>query len=260
MRPVLVHVGPLAIPSHGTFILLGVLAAFVSFRVEARRRGVWGDERLLWIVAGALVCGALGAKAATAWHYAAVTGDTSLVGLAVRGGRSILGGLAGAYAGVVVTRRLVGYRRRTGDLFAPGVALGMAIGRVGCLLSEPPGTPTDLPWGVRLTPAEAAAIPGCPAWCADRPLHPSFVYEILFQLAAFAVLLRARPHLTRDGDLFKLYLLGYAVFRFLVEFVRGNEVAWHGLTRSQLFLVPTTMLLVWYFVRPQPAATAASTT
>jgi prolipoprotein diacylglyceryltransferase len=113
----------------------------------------------------------------------------------------------------------------------------MAVGRVGCLLSEPPGTPTTLPWGVRWTPD-------------GMPRHPSFVYEIVFHLAAFAALWWwLRPRVRVEGDLFKLYLLGYALFRFLVEFVRGNEVVWRGLTRSQLFLIPSAALLAWYFAR-----------
>ena len=165
----------------------------------------------------------------------------------VRGGRSILGGLAGAYAGAVLAKRVVGYRRRTGDLFAPAVALGMAVGRVGCLLSEPPGTPTALPWGVHLTATEAARTPGCPPWCwGGVPLHPSFAYEIAFHLLAFAVLWatrRRRP--APEGARWVWYLLAYAVFRFAVEFVRGNEVVWQGLTRGQLFLLATGPALSW---------------
>jgi prolipoprotein diacylglyceryl transferase len=251
MRPILFHAGPFAVPSHDAFILLGVLAATVVFVREARRRRVM-SEQLVWIVAGTLLTGAMGAKLATAWRYVAVTGDASLVGVVLRGGRSILGGLAGAYAGAVLTKRVIGYRRRTGDLFAPAVALGMAIGRVGCLLAEQPGTPTSMPWGIRLSSEAAARIPSCP-WCASgAPMHPSFVYEIVFHAAMFVALVRwLRPRITVEGDLLKIYLLCYAVFRFLVEFVRGNEVVWHGLTRSQLFLVPTTLLLVWYFARPR---------
>ena len=236
MHPILFHVGPLAVPSHGALILLGVLAATAVFRREALRRGVWGDELILWIVAGTLLAGAVGAKLATLPHYVQATGDASLAGILARGGRSVLGGLAGAYVGAVLAKRAVGYERRTGDLFAPAVALGMAIGRVGCLLAEPPGTPTSLPWGVR--------------WTADGVArHPSFVYEIAFHLAAFVALRRLRPRVRVEGDLFKLYLLGYALFRFAVEFVRGNEVVWRGLTRSQLFLVPSAALLAWYFAR-----------
>ena len=255
MHPTLFRVGAYDVPSHDAFILFGVIVTALVFRHEARRLGVWGDERVPWIVAGTLLCGAVGARLATVWHYVADSGDTSLGGIVLRGGRSILGGLAGAYVGAVVTKRLVDYRRRTGDLFAPAVALGMAVGRVGCFLSEPPGTPTTLPWGVRLSATQAAAIPGCAAWCVAGPLHPSFAYETLFHLAAFAALWwwrRPRPH--EEGMLFKEYLLAYAVFRFLVEFVRGNEVVWHGLTRSQLFLIPSALLLAGYFARRHAGA------
>jgi prolipoprotein diacylglyceryltransferase len=157
------------------------------------------------------------------------------------GNRSILGGLVGAWLGVHVAKRATGYRLRTGDLFAPAVALGMAVGRVGCLLTEQPGTPTGRGWGIALD-AAAAARTGSPA---GVPLHPSFVYEIVFHLLAFAALwgwLRHR-HLP-PGETFVWYVAAYGVFRFLVEFVRGNDVAWMGLTRPQLFLLVTVPLVL----------------
>jgi len=261
VHPIIGHVGRYAIPSHELFVFLGTVAAAVVFLRETRRRGLV-DERLLWIIAGTLVCGAIGAKLATVWRYVALSGDHSLEGMLLRGGRSILGGLAGAYVGAVATKKLVGYERRTGDLFAPAVALGMAIGRIGCFLSEQVGTPTTLPWGLRFDDATLARIPNCPYCTPGVALHPSFLYEIAFHLVMFLVLMAVilseakdrfrakagkRPRV--EGDLFKIYLLAYAVFRFFVEFVRGNVVVWHGLSGSQLFLIPSTMLLVGYFVR-----------
>ena len=249
MRPVLFHIGGWAVPSHEAFIFLGVVAATVVFWRRAERQGPF-DERLLWIVAGTLFAGAIGAKVGTGWRYAAVTHDHSLAGIIARGGRSIVGGLAGAYLGAVLTKRLVGYRRRTGDLFAPAVALGMAIGRIGCFLSEQVGTPTTLPWGVRLSGETLARIPNCSYCIPGVALHPSFIYEIAFHAAMFAWLLAYwRPRITVEGDLFKIYLLAYAIFRFFVEFVRGNPVLWNGLTGSQLFLIPSTLLLAAYFAR-----------
>ena len=249
MRPIFAHVGGFAVPSHELFVFLGTVVAAVVFLRETRRRGQV-DERLLWIIAGTLIAGAIGAKLATVWRYVAITGDNSVEGMLVRGGRSILGGLAGAYVGAVATKAFLGYRRKTGDLFAPAVALGMAVGRIGCFLSEQVGTPTTMPWGLRLSDASLARIPNC-AYCAPGvALHPSFLYEIAFHLAMFVLLvgyLRSRVRV--EGDLFKIYLLAYAIFRFLVEFVRGNAVVWYGLSGSQLFLIPTTMLLVAYFVR-----------
>ncbi|VAZ79015.1 Prolipoprotein diacylglyceryl transferase [Mycobacterium kansasii] len=74
-------------------------------------------------------------------------------------------------------------------------------------------------------------------------MHPSFLYEIGFQLAAFAVMLWMRNKLTQPGELFVLYVAGYAVFRFFVEFVRANETVWLGLTRPQWFLLPSVVLI-----------------
>src|SRR5690606_24589278 len=145
------------------------------------------------------------------------------------GSRSVLGGLTGAYVGVLIAKRLIGYRQRTGDLFAPAVTLGMAVGRVGCFLTEAPGRPTDLPWGV---PAPAC-VPDSQGCLAGQALHPSFLYEIAFHLAAFAALVWARERITRPGELFTLYVAGYAVFRFLVEFTHANETVWLDLTRPQ---------------------------
>jgi prolipoprotein diacylglyceryl transferase len=249
MHPVLFYVGPWPVPSHEAFIFLGVVAATVVFWVRAERQGPF-DERLLWIVAGTLFAGAIGAKLGMGWRYVVVTRDNSLMGILTRGGRSIIGGLAGAYLGAVLTKRLVGYRRRTGDLFAPAVAIGMAIGRVGCFLSEQVGTPTTLPWGLRLSDDTLGHIPNCPYCLPGVALHPSFLYEIAFHAAMFVwLLLYWRPRIVVEGDLFKTYLLAYAIFRFFVEFVRGNPVLWNGLTGSQLFLVPSTLLLAGYFAR-----------
>jgi phosphatidylglycerol:prolipoprotein diacylglycerol transferase len=77
------------------------------------------------------------------------------------------------------------------------------------------------------------------------PLHPSFVYEIVFHAVAFCVLwFWLRHRLTAPGETLTLYLAAYGVFRFAVEFVRGNEVVWHGLTRPQLFLLVTVPLIL----------------
>jgi len=254
MRPVLFHLWGIAVPSHELFVLAGAIAATIVFLAETHRRGLT-DERLLWIVAGSLAAGALGARLGNAWRYVVLTHDRSPLHALLLGGRSILGGLAGAYLGAVGTKRLLGYRRKTGDLFAPAVALGMAVGRVGCFLSEQVGTPTTLPWGLRLDAATLARIPNCSYCTPGVVLHPSFLYEIAFHLAMFVLLLTYfRPRVRVEGDLFKIYLLAYAVFRFFVEFVRGNPALWGGLSGSQLFLIPSTLALVAYFVRERVRA------
>ncbi len=242
---------PLALPTHAVFVTLGVLTAAAVFVFEARRRG-HTDERLLWVVVGALVGGGVMMRMGTWLQHLPLRDNAGLAEQWLHGNRSILGGLVGAWLGVHVAKRLVGYRLRTGDLFAPAVALGMAVGRVGCLLTEVPGTPTGTSLGITLDAGTAARL-GAPA---GVPLHPSFAYEIAFQLAAFVALWVWLRHLPLGaGTTFVLYVAAYGVFRFLVELVRGNEVAWHGLTRPQLFLAiaaPIVLVRVVVLVRRRP--------
>lgn len=244
VHPVIVQVGGLTVASHPFFVGLGVLVAALVVVLESRRRSMWGDGMLV-AIAGGLVGGAIGMRSTAFLRSPDVLLQVPAGQIWEYGAKSILGGLTGAYVGVVVGKRLIGYRERTGDVFAPAVALGMAVGRVGCLLTEPPGRPTSLPWGVRLTPEQAAAIPGCTTCVPGVPLHPSFVYEIVFHLLAFATLLWLRSRLSTPGALLTVYLAGYAAFRFGVEFVRDNEVVALGLTRGQLFLLAVAPLLFW---------------
>lgn len=232
------RLGP--VPAHELFVALGVVAAAAVFVVETRRRG-HRDERLLHVVLGAVVGGAVFMRMGTWLQHVDLRANASVAEQWLHGNRSILGGLVGAWLGVHVAKRLTGYRLRTGDLFAPAVALGMAVGRVGCLLTEKPGTPTGHGWGITLDAAAAERTSSV----AGVPLHPSFVYEIAFHAAAFAVLwLWLRHRDNPPGETFVWYVAAYGVFRFLVETVRGNEVAWMGLTRPQLFLAVTVPLVL----------------
>jgi prolipoprotein diacylglyceryltransferase len=236
------------VATHDVFVVLGVAVAVLIFRAENRRRGVT-DPRLWTIAAGAILTGAVFAKLGTGWRYWSEHPDPSLFGLWVHGGKTVLGGLAGAYIGVLVTKRIVGYPHRTGDLFAPAVALGIAVGRIGCFLTEPIGTATSLPWGISVSPEVGAQIVNCPQCVTGVPMHPSFLYEIAALLGLYALLRRLRSRIVIPGELFKIFLAGYGTFRFLVEFVRTNDTFAWGLSGSQIFLLATMPLLFIYFGR-----------
>ena len=248
MLPTLFRIGPLEIGTHDAFVALGALAAAFIYLREAARREML-EERTVWIALGALLSGAVAAKASTVLRYVAYAPEPSVTGAILYGGKSVLGGLAGAYAGAVATKRIVGYREPTGDLFAPAVALGMAVGRWGCFFTEQVGTPTSLPWGISVDAPTAARIPMCPTCAPGVAMHPSFLYEIAFHALMFGALVWLRSRVPVRGELLKIYLLAYGVFRFAVEFVRGNPAVALGLSYSQLFLIPTTLLLVAYFAR-----------
>jgi phosphatidylglycerol:prolipoprotein diacylglycerol transferase len=110
---------------------------------------------------------------------------------------------------------------RTADVFAPGIALGHGIGRIGCFAAGCCwGKECQRPWAVTFTDPEANRLVGVPL---GVPLHPTQIYEALAEFAIFAILLWRirRPH--TPGVVISLYLILYSTVRFFVEFVRLHD-------------------------------------
>jgi prolipoprotein diacylglyceryltransferase len=252
MVPVLWQSGPLVLGTHDVFSVIAVVVGFAIYYATLGRRG-WLDERIVLVSLAVLFGGVVGARVVTGWenlddYGRAVDAGVPLTYALMHGNKSLVGALVGGYLGGVLAKRALGYDRSTGDAYVFALPIAIAIGRVGCFLSELPlGTATSLPWGISVDPSAAAAFARCPD-CA-LPMHPSMLYEIAFNVVAVGLLLWARPRIVVRGDLLKAYLLAAGVFRFLVEFVRGNEVQAFGLTGPQLVLIPCVALLVAHFVR-----------
>jgi prolipoprotein diacylglyceryltransferase len=249
VAPILFQIGPFTLYTHDFFTVLGVLAGLALYYRALRRDRIL-DGRIVLISAAAILGGALGARVLTSWEIIdeVQAADLSLTYLITHGPRSIIGGLAGGYLAIVLSKRALGYTLSTGDYYAAAIPLALAIGRIGCFLSELPlGTPTGLPWGMTVSAEVAAGFPRCPG--CQGPMHPSMLYEIGFHAGAFGLIATRGPLLPIRGDTLKAYLLAYGLFRFGVEFVRGNEVQAWGLTGPQIVLVPLIGLLVVHFVR-----------
>jgi len=129
-------------------------------------------------------------------------------------GQSIVGGLLGGLIGVEIAKKLTGQTRSTGDAMVLPIAVGLAIGRVGCFLAglhdDTYGLPTTLPWGVDFGDGIAR--------------HPTQLYEIAVVLALGLSLHRAR--FPSPGLAFKLFLSSYLLWRFFIEFLKPVPVAW----------------------------------
>ena len=250
MLPVLARVGPVTIGTHDFFSLLGIAIGFAIYYRELRRRG-WLDATIAWISLVALLAAAVGARVITIWERPEVIAAFSSMPFTEaieRSGKSIIGAVAGGYLGIVLAKRALGYTRSTGDSYALAIPIATAIGRVGCFLTELPlGTPTSLPWGMTLSPSAAAAFPNCPG-CLG-PMHPTMIYEIVFNLLAAAVIWRFRRRVPIQGDTLKLYLVAAGIFRFLVEFLRTSPPQALGLTAPQWVLIPMLVLLAVHFGR-----------
>jgi prolipoprotein diacylglyceryl transferase len=211
--------GPLNFRVYGIAIAVGVLVGVWLARKRWAARG--GDpEDITSVALWAVPAGLIGARlyhVATDWQK--YFPDDPMGALAIwKGGLGIPGGIAaGVIVGVVVGRRK-GMSLPVGlDVVAPALPLAQAIGRIGNWFNQELfGGPTDLPWGLRIDPANRPAD-----YATVETFHPTFLYEGLWNLALMAVLLGIdRRRVLRPGNLFALYVGGYFLGRLWVEALR----------------------------------------
>lgn len=146
---------------------------------------------------------------------------------------------------------------QTLDAFAPGVAIGHAIGRIGCFAAGCCwGNECSLPWGVTFRNPEAHELTGVPL---DQKLHPSQLYEVATETALFAFLYWRFGKTHAPGKIMGLYLVLSSIARFLIEFTRYHEQGlWWGLSLTQWISIGVAaagaMLLARHTV-PSPRVT-----
>jgi phosphatidylglycerol:prolipoprotein diacylglycerol transferase len=160
-------------------------------------------------------------------------------------GLSIWGAVLGAAIGIWVYS-LINKKfsfSHLADVISPGIILAQAIGRVGCTLNGCCyGKPTDLPWAVVYTNPSTHGPIGV-------PVHPTQIYEIIFNLIVFGFLILLRKRLKPDGSLFLVYLTLYSIWRLGIDFIRDGTPFLFGLHQAQVIsiivLIITVPLLVF---------------
>ncbi|OGR82335.1 MAG: hypothetical protein A2636_04670 [Elusimicrobia bacterium RIFCSPHIGHO2_01_FULL_64_10] len=236
MFPVLFRIGPLTFHTYGLMAAAAVLLGARMAIHIAGRAGCKGPEveesfytLLLHLVLGGII-GARILYAATHWHE--FSGDLFGVFRIWEGGLVSFGGLAGALAGFAIwqkSQKWIGWKESL-DILAAPMALGQAVGRLGCLAAGCCyGRPADFPWTVTFSRPDSLAPLGI-------RLHPTQVYEflILSAIGGFTFFRMEKGGRQRPkGRLFADYVILYGIGRFLVDFFRGDEpLAW-GLTPGQ---------------------------
>lgn len=263
MHPILFEIGGFPVYTYGVLLAAAYLLGLQFALVRARRLGLDANRVMdlgIWIIISALI----GAKLL----LLIVDFDTfrrspqELLTL-MRSGGVFYGGLIAA---VLVA---IWYLRRhrmpvwsVGDAFAPGIALGHVIGRMGCFFAGCCfGRETSVPWAITFTNEYARENVGTPL---HVPLHPTQLYEAGAELLILGMLLllerrgRAFP-----GRTFWAYMLVYGITRFIIEFYRGDARGMVGdFSTSQfvsILLVPLSIVMLIVLARrrsPDPAAAA----
>jgi phosphatidylglycerol:prolipoprotein diacylglycerol transferase len=252
--PVYLNLFGLRLHPHPVLEVLAYAGGFQLYLL-LRRRGMFPQakvplEQNAWVIVGCIFGALVGSKllafAESFHHYWAMRDNP----FAMLGGKTIAGGLIGGWAGVEIAKRAVGITHSTGDAFAFPLILGMCVGRVGCFLTgladHTYGLHTGVPWAVDF---------------GDGPRHPTQLYEIAFLLllgAALFVRMRT-PH--PNGQLFRLFLLGYLVWRCAIEFLKPRDLLVGPLSAIQLAsFAGATVCAYSLFRRPDRRDALAATT
>ena len=173
-------------------------------------------------------------------------------------GMSVIGGISGGFIGVELTKKYVGYNEYTGDLFVFPILFGHTIGRIGCLLGGCCfGTICKLPFGVvypQNSPAYFHHINQGYITINDAvsmSVHPTQIYEILFNILMIVLLFQYRSRINIKGLLFRIYLISYCSFRFFEEFVRADSVGsyFFGLKIIQINLLIGALYFSWWIIK-----------
>jgi len=223
MFPHLIQIGSFSLPSYGVLAALAFLVALWMASHFAKRRGI-DSEKVVNLGVYCALAGMLGAKLLMIAldpeyraHPLEVFSLATLQSAGIFFGGFILA-VVFAYFYMRAQRLPV---LATSDVFAPGLAIGHGIGRLGCFAAGCCwGKPTHLPWAVTFT--NSSATTGVPL---GIPLHPTQLYEAFAEgiICLILVAQLRRPH--RDGQVIGLYALLYGLVRFGVEFVRDHDAS-----------------------------------
>lgn len=215
--PVFIRLGPLELRWYGMMYLLGFVAAYFVIRHELKRKGgpidpTEADDLLFYMIVGLLLGARIGyvliynldVYLAAPWQVFAFW----------QGGMSFHGGLVGiVLSGLIFCRRRNAAFWELADIGALSAPIGLMLGRIGNFINgELYGRVTDVPWGVIFPEG------------GPLPRHPSQLYEAFLEgPVLFGIMWMLRTRIAMPGQLLAVFLIGYGVFRFIVEFLREPD-------------------------------------
>jgi prolipoprotein diacylglyceryltransferase len=223
-----------------------VLAFFIGFRYFLWLRKKQGDviqtPNRTWIIIGAIFGALIGSRLIGGLEDPSQISKADNILFYFYQNKTVLGGFLGGLAGVEIFKKIIGEKQASGDLFVYPIILALIIGRMGCfsmgIYEETYGTVTNLPWGMDLGDGQSR--------------HPVALYEIIFLLALWFCLKQIRRNfLLEQGALFKIFMIAYLVFRFLLDFIKPHYTFNIGLSTIQLTCIAGLLYYSPYIIRPK---------
>lgn len=256
MHPVAFHLGPLTIYSYGVLVASALILGMALAVKEARRQGL-DPQLVLDLGFYVALAGILGSRMfyllQDPRYYFSHPWEIFKLW---EGGLVFHGGLLCALpVGWFFLKRKKLSFWPIADLFAPSLAIGQALGRVGCFFAGCCyGAPTSLPWAVTFSDPRTLAVPGV-------PLHPTQLYDAFGLFLIFGVLSAGRQRTRFAGELSCLYLILHGLLRFVVEYFRGDprSMLWHDAISVpqiiSLLLIMGGLVAFFHLRRLRPGST-----
>jgi len=244
MFPVLFKLGPITIYTYGVFVFLGVIASYLVCKKQADKEGI-SKKIFSHIFFWALVWGFLGARVVyilVEWKW--FIGNPLSIILS-RSGFVFYGGIvSGILTLLILAKKHKLNLLRVADIAALSIPLGHALGRIGCFCYGCCyGRPTHSNWGI-LFPSES------PAGLSGTKVIPTQLISALFLFLIFFLLLILKKYKRFDGQILLSYGICYGIFRFIIEFYRGDprgEI--FSLSTSQFAALGVIIISIFFFLR-----------
>ncbi|MEI7510662.1 MAG: prolipoprotein diacylglyceryl transferase family protein [Candidatus Peregrinibacteria bacterium] len=238
--PVGISIGENFLPIHFFFeVLAFYLGISYYYHLRASQKDHFSESQRLTLLVSACIGALLGSRLLAALeHYQFLVEHFSWFSLTQS--KTIVGGIIGGWIGIETAKKFMKITTSSGDLFTFPLIFAIIVGRIGCALTGvsdgTAGDPSDLPWAFDQGDGIAR--------------HPTALYEILFLGIFWAILLLLKQKFSlQNGDLFKFFMVGYSLWRVLVEFIKPVDSLIFGLSAIQIACVFVLLYYVWVFIK-----------
>lgn len=241
--PVIIHIGSFSVTLHAVFETIAFLLGFRYFIFLREKQGdSYSSSSRVWVIIGAIFGALIGSRLIGSLERPQEILLTNNLADYIYNNKTVVGGFLGGLFGVELTKKIIGEKKASGDLFVYPIILALIIGRIGCfsmgVYEETYGIETALPWGMNL---------------GDGVLrHPATIYELIF-LACLWIGLRQvqKKRLLENGALFKLFMIAYLTFRVCLDFIKPASFLFLGLTTIQLTCLAGLIYYLPFILQPK---------
>ncbi len=241
--PVTISIGQTHILLHTITDVLGLFIGFRYYIFLKKRQGdVINSPNRLWIVIAATLGGFIGSRLLGGLENPVALKNAISTWQHFYTNKTIVGGLIGGLISVEFMKKMIHEKTASGDLFTLPILLALLIGRIGCfsmgVYEDAFGVPTALPWGLELGDGIAR--------------HPVCLYEIAFLLFTWRLMVWLNNNYPlANGARFKIFMILYCTFRFLLDFIKPHYTYATGLSAIQLCCVTTVIYYYPYILYPK---------